>query len=129
MKHESMRKSRTSVTPLAETNVLQRACDCGQHTHGSGQCAACRNKQTASRTETQFIAGRGGTDFIRVPISRSEDDRPQRLALVGAPNDRFEREADLLADSVLRSSLPRVATTAGAPHVQRACKKCEEENI
>jgi hypothetical protein len=44
--------------------------------------------------------------------------RPQAKLTVGAPNDAFEREADQVADQVMR--MPE-------PGVQRMCAECEEE--
>jgi hypothetical protein len=44
--------------------------------------------------------------------------RPQMKLTVGAPDDAFEREADQVADQVMR--MPE-------PGVQRMCAECEEE--
>lgn len=44
---------------------------------------------------------------------------------VGAPNDRFEQEADRVADQVMRMPLPDSANLSPAPHgVQRSCAAC-----
>jgi len=45
--------------------------------------------------------------------------RPQAKLTVGAPDDAFEKEADQVADQVMR--MPE-------PGVQRMCHECEEEN-
>jgi hypothetical protein len=44
--------------------------------------------------------------------------RPQMKLTVGAPDDAFEKEADQVADQVMR--MPE-------PGVQRMCAECEEE--
>ena len=41
---------------------------------------------------------------------------------IGEPNDKYENEADSMADHVVNSTL-----NAPAPAVQRKCEKCEEE--
>src|SRR5215212_6679337 len=46
--------------------------------------------------------------------------RPQAKLTVGAPDDAFEREADEVADQVMR--MPE-------PGVQRMCHECEEEKL
>ena len=57
----------------------------------------------------------------------------QRKLAVNEPGDRFEQEADRMADQVMRMSAPEarrppnVRLTNGAPAIQRACSKCQEE--
>src|SRR6187402_3782362 len=46
--------------------------------------------------------------------------RPQAKLTVGAPDDAFEKEADQVADQVMRMS---------EPGVQRMCSECEEEKL
>ncbi|MEM6353281.1 MAG: DUF4157 domain-containing protein [Cyanobacteria bacterium P01_D01_bin.14] len=50
---------------------------------------------------------------------------------VGQPNDKYEQEADRVADQVMRMSVPetvgsRIQPTQ-LPQIQRACSACEEE--
>jgi len=49
--------------------------------------------------------------------------RVQASLTVGAPGDKYEREADQVADAVMRMPEP------GAPVLQRACAACEEEEL
>ena len=57
----------------------------------------------------------------------------QRKLAVNQPGDRFEQEADRMADQVMRMSAPptrspaSVTTKNGVPAIQRACSKCQEE--
>ncbi len=51
---------------------------------------------------------------------------PQPKLAIGAPGDRFEREADRVADTVMRGGSAAV-TAAGPPSIQRACAACSEE--
>lgn len=52
--------------------------------------------------------------------------RVQPKLTVSAPDDAFEREADHVADQVMR--MPETAAAGSAPpHVQRMCTDCEDE--
>lgn len=70
----------------------------------------------------------------RSPLRRATDHRPEVRSVlrsgaiqpkltIGAPNDRLEREADRVADEVLKMPAPQ----AGGPTVQGMCTECEEE--
>src|SRR5262245_40205554 len=70
----------------------------------------------------------------RPAFARSAVPTIQTKLEIGRPNDAFEREADRVAEEVLR--MPAApATIAAAPHdagkaappVQRLCSECEEE--
>ncbi|HEY5951767.1 MAG TPA: DUF4157 domain-containing protein [Kofleriaceae bacterium] len=52
---------------------------------------------------------------------------PQPQLQIGTPGDRFEREADQVADAVMRGGSADV-TTANPPPVQRACAACSRED-
>jgi len=57
----------------------------------------------------------------------------RRKLAVNQPGDRFEQEADRMADQVMRMSPPeargpvRLTAKNGLPAIQRACSKCQEE--
>ncbi len=52
----------------------------------------------------------------------------QQKLTVGRADDPLEREADQIADQVMRTPDPSaIAATRGAPAVQRKCEACEEE--
>lgn len=63
------------------------------------------------------------------PVRVSERARvaPQPKLAVGTPGDRFEREADRVAESVMRGGSADVGNAAPAS-VQRACAACSEED-
>ncbi|HEY0728318.1 MAG TPA: DUF4157 domain-containing protein, partial [Pyrinomonadaceae bacterium] len=63
-------------------NVLQRKCDCGNHTVAGGQCTECAKKTAATQTS-------------QGPV--------QRKLMVGHASDHSEREADKVADHVSRA--------------------------
>jgi len=52
----------------------------------------------------------------------------QTKLTVGPPDDEFEREADRVADQVMRMTDTSVLSHAdGDPRIQRMCKECQEE--
>ena len=46
---------------------------------------------------------------------------------IGAPNDRFEQEAERVADQVMRMPDPSIGARSAPLGVQRLCAECEEE--
>lgn len=48
---------------------------------------------------------------------------------IGAVDDPLEREADRVADQVMRMSDPGAATTFAPPQVSRICAACEDEHL
>lgn len=69
-----------AVTPM-NGRLLQRKCACGQHTPGGGQCSACAEKKKLNQ-----------------PL--------QTKLKIGEPSDRYEQEADRVAEQVMRMSQP-----------------------
>lgn len=132
---------------LPKADILQRACSCGQHTHGNGECAACRKGgtdtssavvrnagpegsfsgagQTSSTTDCGY-AGSAAVDFSRI-TSRRLQGKPA----IGESHDRYEQEADRVADFVMQGSIQPQASPSALrqPFAQRACKKCEKELV
>jgi hypothetical protein len=52
----------------------------------------------------------------------------QRKALMSAPGDKFEREADRVAEQVMRMADPAATAVGGTPlAIARTCAACEEE--
>jgi hypothetical protein len=75
----------------AHRGLLQRKCDCGNHTMSGGECAACSKSK------------RGGL---------------QAKLMIGELGDAYEQEADRVADRV--SATPAHAAVSSAPpHIQR----------
>ena len=127
--------------------LLQRKCDCGNHTTAGGECGGCKNRReslqrSARNSESEarnpidvppivhevlrspgqpldaatraFMEPRFGHDFTLMQTNTSRIS-PSDLT-VGAVNDPLEREADNLAESVLR--IP--PTSQSALSTQRA---------
>jgi hypothetical protein len=112
-------------TLSSSSGVLQRACACGQHTIGGGKCGDCKQKSSSlsrqdlakdepgaippivyavlespgrplDRSMREFIEPRLGHDFSSVPV------HGQNSSVISMPGDPDEREADSVADRVLR---------------------------
>src|SRR5690349_1912488 len=84
-----------------------------------------RSGETNAITELQRDAvSRIGYDFSRIPV-HTPAALIQRKPLVNKPGDRYEREADDLADKVMRVAEP-TAINAASPAIQRRCTGCEE---
>lgn len=121
------------VQPVAPAHrpVLQRQCACGQHTGGSGECAECRKKKrTLQRAPAGQLrqpalprsrpagasAARFNHDFSRIR-SRGGSARPESGVVISLPGDRHEREADRVADRVMRTPAPPVSWRGPAARV------------
>ncbi|MCF6324881.1 MAG: DUF4157 domain-containing protein [Gammaproteobacteria bacterium] len=66
-------------------------------------------------------------DVVRRVLGRSTAQSALQPKLkIGAPNDRFEQEADRVADAVVNQSQHNVLLQAGEG-VQRMCTECQEE--
>ena len=119
--------------------ILQRKCDCGNHTLGGGACDECGKKKRSLQRATHhselasgnadgvppvvhevlrspgqpldtsarsFFEPRFGHDFSRVPAHISRQVAPSGELSIGAMNDRFERQADQVAQRVNQSASP-----------------------
>lgn len=81
MTGRSLIQANQAATPdAASVGVMQRKCACGTHSRGAEKCPAC-SAQGSQRNPTGNLR-------------------------IGAPNDRFEREADDVADQVTRPEGP-----------------------
>jgi hypothetical protein len=89
------------------------------------------------------IGSRSSWDFGKIPLfspdhslraaERSRTAAPltgalQTKLVVGAANDPLEREADAVADAMMRTPDPPLAVSAAPPQVNRECAECEEED-
>lgn len=99
--------------------ILQRKCACGP-TIAEGECAECSKKNAISLQRS--AAGNQpafGYDFSRIPVHSKTQPRLQAKLAVNTPGDVYEREADVVADKVMRMPSqpdPQV-------HRQRAAKR------
>ena len=75
-------RQQTTISLSPAQGILQRKCDCGNHTVAGGECMECSKKKM------------------------------QRKLTIGASNDPLEQEADRVADQVLAASAHSVVSSA-----------------
>ncbi|MUL34944.1 eCIS core domain-containing protein [Gloeocapsopsis dulcis] len=129
---QTQTKLTPSFTPI-QSGLLQRKCaSCDQHTIAGGECAKCQKKRSPlqrrssnraeisevppivhevlrspgqpldSETRT-FMESRFNHDFSYVKIQTVEPSVTQQGIRVGTVGDRYEQEADRVAEQVMRS--------------------------
>ncbi len=86
----------------AAGRVLQRKCACGREAGPSGECAECRRKRLQRRVV-------------------------QPKLVINQPGDRFEREAERAAETVMAGGKPHVAVGSTAALTPPAALQCEAE--
>ena len=74
-------KSTSTLLLSVSRGVLQRKCNCGNHAIAGGECEECRKKQSSLQRNT--------TSF-------------QPKLVVNQPSDKYEQEADRVADQIMR---------------------------
>jgi hypothetical protein len=100
--------------------------------------SAEKSTTTTSTTATQaanqpFFARAGGGDFFAASTQTSTPAVQMKMT-VSKPGDKFEREADTMADKVMRmpDRTPVTPEPGGPPQIsrlQRKCTECEEEEV
>lgn len=100
-----IRKITSTLTkPLSDSSVLQRKCVCGGTPGPTGECAACRRK--------------------RLGI--------QPKLTINQPGDRYEREADRVAEQVMRMPEPQLQRLledkTGDDRLVRPSQLCKQED-
>src|SRR5437763_4234281 len=113
-----------SVTNHAQTGLVLRKCACGESAGLDGECTECREKKltvqrkaingaqppsvpsspgqpsnpgNGSRTGTSL-----GHDFSRVRVSAAVPGKMQAKLTVNETGDKYEQEADKVAEQVMR---------------------------
>ncbi len=101
--------------------VLQRTCACGQHTIAGGECASCHQEQPGLQRKAinQFKpasppppAPYANSSFSQVQVHTAGSEIIQPKLTVSRPGDKYEREADRVADTVLQ--MPESSASNGA---------------
>jgi hypothetical protein len=131
---EAQTKTTKAAKPssaTARTGLLQRKCDCGNHTIAGSECGQCK-KGTMQRSPAMdsgrmevppivhavlsspgrpldagtraFFEPRFARNFASVPVSSVSRQVSQSSLTVGEPDSNFENEADRMADSVVRDA-------------------------
>lgn len=84
--------------------------------------------RSSALNPTRRARGPAVLDLDSVRVSAAPTGRPQAKLTLGQPGDRFEREADAVADRVMREEDPRLSVGGAATGVQRKCDSCEKED-
>lgn len=96
--------------PLSSGGILQRQCmSCGQHQFGAETCAKC-SEEVAVEPSTTRISSLN-RDFSQIPAFSRHFPILQPKLTIGRPNDKYEQEADRVAEKVMR-----MPTTLEYPH-------------
>ena len=85
-----------------QSNLLQRKCGCGQSASLTGQCSECQRKKLASERGSTDSANASETPPVVHEVLRSSFPKIQPKLKIGAPNDKYEQEADRIANQIMR---------------------------
>src|SRR6266446_9285830 len=95
----------------APTRFVQRKCACGGTTGVTDTCAGCSAKKLSI-------------------VQRTFANVVQKHLVVSQPHDRYEQEADQVAEEVMRLPEPNGKPLKfSPPTIQRKCTECEEEEV
>jgi hypothetical protein len=93
-----------------------------------------KNTDTFSKPANENAVGLNGIDFSFSKIKVHSDDRPlmspaglQAKLMINQPGDQYEREADAMADKVMRMQDTSLHQKSTLPTIQRKCAHCNEE--
>jgi hypothetical protein len=94
-------------------------------TPASSRLARARRRQAirAIGSQAGFV---GPTPRLGATISAHPPGLQTKLE-VGEPDDRFEEEADRMADQVMRMPAPAFSVAPAPPRISRKCAECEEK--
>jgi len=164
--HEQARTVERPPTSVTNTALLQRKCACGGTPGPNGECATCKAKRLglqrkaitptgsslASPIANQPIHSTGqspdgaapatlargsGHDIGHSPIRTRSAGALQTKLAINEPGDRYEQEADRIADQVLAapvhaeisSAPPRIQRFTGQPSGQAATAPASVDHV
>jgi hypothetical protein len=115
------RHLKPTSSPLS-SGVLQRKCACGQHTVAGGECSECQKKRLSHYGQVDNESTSFNTMSVREGVTSPLSYSIQANLAVSRPGDRYEREADAMAEQIVRMS------AVGEPLVPiyRGCKQDEQ---
>jgi hypothetical protein len=99
-------------------------------TAAARQAQSVLQRDSGSSNPMLYLQRTRGNQFVQYFL---QSQTVQRKIAVNEPGDRFEQEANRMADHVMRMPAPEtrgpasVTANAGASLIQRACSKCQEE--
>ena len=140
MNRQSITKAQKpkNSTLLPPTDILQRRTinrtDFGASTvDARGPSEQRADLHSLSGTESHFHH-----DFSKIPVRLNSRSRVQAKLKIGQPDDKYEQEADWMADQVMRMPDPGLSSSVGDSSlanstiprsgvIQRACASCSED--
>lgn len=115
-----------SVAPRSPAPQNERGPD-----SGAKSATQDSERQPTPRLDWSFSNITPGPFLPRISFSSLSRPTIQCKLVVNQPGDRYEQEADRIAEQVMRmpdpGTSPPNASSAAAPLVQRKCSKCQEE--
>src|SRR5262245_5643695 len=111
------------ISTLEQAHLLQRKCACGGSPGLTGECDRCREKRLT------------GDRSLRLSGTHDEPLQIQTKLAVNQLGDRYEQEADRIAEHILRMPAARSGEQSGlarhteSPQIQRACSSCAEQAL
>ena len=133
------------------TGVLQRKCACGKSVQAGGECDECRKKRRTLQRKAagsqadpavappivhdvlrspgrqlesatrDFMEPRFGHDFSHVRVNTDMRKQIQAKLTISQPGDKYEREADWVADQVMRMPESKLSQSLS---YDRECLEC-----
>lgn len=140
--HQAQNATPKPAISLSQPGLLQRTCECGGVPGLTGECEECSSKRLSGQrgsnppalpntppddpsTQVQRSALPSrresplpGFNFGKLAIAPKERLGMQTKLAIGQPGDRYEQEADRMAEQVMRMPEPKL---------QRVCSEYEEE--
>ena len=84
------------------SRFLQRKCSCGKSMGLTGNCSECDSKKLILQRQVSNQAGEKEAPPIMHELPGSPFTKIQPKLRIGAPNDKYEQEADRIAEQVMR---------------------------
>jgi len=97
-----------------QSNLLQRKCGCGQSASLTGQCSECQRKKLAPERGLTDSANESEAPPVVHEVLRSSSKKIQPKLKVSQSNDKYEQEADRIADQIMRMPEPSVMANGSA---------------
>jgi hypothetical protein len=106
------RKAEMQTLATVQTGLLQRTCACGGAPGVDGDCGECRENQLSLQRNTSdqqntplsaSITSLAGHNLSRLPVHSNNPAVLQTKLVVNEPGDKYEQEADQVAERVMGS--------------------------
>src|SRR6185369_11560937 len=103
-----------AAAPPVATGMLQRKCECGNHTIGGAECDSCRKQQKVAatglyRATTSSAAAEEpptAASHLLDPYLSFLPGPPMKLS-ISQPQDPLEKEADKMTDKALSAAVAK----------------------